>query len=324
MAKRSNGADHPSDRIVRGGSVARKAGLGAVLTLEKFAATGREALCAVVRILGVAPTRRRDVPDELSGRKRASAGGELILVGFFVDMALLGQDVLIDGATVRFPEERGGPIGFEGELPSDPAYGVRPWVHFNEDGQYLQGLVVVGPTCPQGLAKRLAFCLEGAGVGEPESPATEATFAYAWRRALRGDDVPVSYQLIADARQALRAGFEARAALEASIAVEVAIKHRFRFELMATGLAPADADRKIKKLGGLHPTIVALAPLLSKKPPTTGNSATDGDFPGISAIRAARNSVAHTGQLPPAASAAQLLQEARVLIDTFSVDSWRP
>lgn len=93
---------------------------------------------------------------------------------------------------------------------------------------------------------------------------------------------------------------------------------------MATGLAPADADRKIKKLGGLHPTIVALAPLLSKKPPTTGNSATDGDFPGISAIRAARNSVAHTGQLPPAASAAQLLQEARVLIDTFSVDSWRP
>lgn len=247
--------------------------------------------------------------------------GAVVELRFYAADDLLGAAVpLGGGAELRLPHANGErPAGCDADLPEDPIYGVPPWCVGLEDGWFVQGAYYQGPALLTGQIVAVQRALAAIGAGEVEFPATSALLQRAWTRAVGGDIPTLDYQLLGDARQALRTGFPARAVVEAAMAVEWAFAHRYREEESRNGRSPTDIARVLKGARGLLDKATLVAGLIKKASPS---DTADGDFSGFTALRRARNGVAHDGQLGSGYDPTQLLSDARALVDLVSPAPW--
>ncbi len=244
---------------------------------------------------------------------------------FYCDLDLADRQIGA-GAVLAFPDEQGNPPqGCVEPLPEDPIHGSPIWAGYDDDGAwFVQGLVVLGSPAPAPDAGRgLRNALLAFGLGGPGKPAHEAAILAAWTRASAGDPVPLAYQLLTDAQQALAASFPERAVLEAGIAVEVAITMRYREERLAQGGDATEIGEELNNERGIYKRSRILAPHLSLAlPDAESQPKTNGGFPRLMELKDARNSVGHTGRLPSGVDAADILGAGRALVDLCASDPW--
>lgn len=248
-----------------------------------------------------------------------------VSLALFASDDLLGATLpLSDGTELRFPTEEGAPPdGYQEPLPADPIWGAPSWVANLEEGSYVQGAVLHGlhveaPSRDQ-LA-RFQVALAALGRGEPEAPARPEDVRVAWERTAAGEVPTLDYQLLTDARQALRTGYAARAVLEAAMAVEWGLANRYRLERRSRGDGEQDITKSLKKARGMLNKAEMLAPEIGVARPEDNN---DGGFLGLTRLRRARNDVAHEGALTASDPADDLLDDARRLVELCSLRPWR-
>lgn len=186
------------------------------------------------------------------------------------------------------------------------------WSVSDQGPLLVQYLVVEGPSIANCHLKLFSAALRAFRKGDEDAPATEQDIKEAWTRAARGSRPSLEYELLGDARQALRTGYPARAVLEAAMAFEVALT-------AACKAAPVPAP-DLKKARGIEDKAKLLAAKRNLDRPSTTD---DGAFPGINDLRRARNAIAHEGTLPSKYDASVVFSNACKLVQAFSPHDWK-